>query len=489
MNEGASIFLKTLGRFSLQASVMVLLVLVTQWIFRRWLTPRWRCALWLLVIGRILLPASLPTRVSVFNVVPLATRKNSSPSHPITSAREEQSNQLSATHTETSPVQAVPKTDEKQKGVADIAVVTDAPPTTRRAEAVAATPVPLHQRQIPWPLCLFAFWLAGAVGLAVHIIMASVNVARRFRGLPEVSDPNVLAVLENCRLQIKVRTRLRLVEGADMESPVLLGVFRPRLLLPVNFTRCFTLAELHFVFLHELAHVKRRDILINWVVALLQIAHWFNPILWFGFMRWRADRELACDALALEAAGEGRKREYGRTILRLLEGFTQRVAAPGLVGILEDKRQLQTRIGMIASFAPQKRWSFPAMLLLVALATIGLTDGQTLESKGQTGVSRDPKPVNALTMAADQNDVPRLIIQGKKLQEGGRTNEAEALWRAALELDPRNDIARGYLTKLGRTNLPAAKSSAQFVLPPVSEPIPRINLEARRRINSLLDSI
>jgi hypothetical protein len=42
------------------------------------------------------------------------------------------------------------------------------------------------------------------------------------------------------------------------------------------------------------------------------------------------DRELACDALALEAAGEGRNKEYGRTILRLLEGFTDRVMAPGL---------------------------------------------------------------------------------------------------------------------------------------------------------------
>src|SRR5439155_14936998 len=102
--------------------------------------------------------------------------------------------------------------------------------------------------------------------------------------------------------------------------------------------------------LHELAHLKRRDLWLNWLIALLQILHWFNPLIWFGFARWRADRELACDALALEAAGEGQNHEYGQTILRLLENFTHRAAAPGLVGILEDKRHLHRRIGMIATF-------------------------------------------------------------------------------------------------------------------------------------------
>lgn len=53
------------------------------------------------------------------------------------------------------------------------------------------------------------------------------------------------------------------------------------------------------------AHVKRRDVLQNWFATVLQVIHWFNPLVWLGFARWRADRELACDALALETAGVG----------------------------------------------------------------------------------------------------------------------------------------------------------------------------------------
>jgi hypothetical protein len=129
------------------------------------------------------------------------------------------------------------------------------------------------------------------------------------------------------------------------------------------------------VFLHELAHLKRRDLLWNWLAALLQAVHWFNPLVWFGFARWRAVREMACDALALEAAGEGKNQEYGRTILRLLERFTYRTASPGFVGILEDKRELRQRIEAIAQFRPASRWPVLGMLLLVAIAAGCLTDG------------------------------------------------------------------------------------------------------------------
>jgi bla regulator protein BlaR1 len=83
-----------------------------------------------------------------------------------------------------------------------------------------------------------------------------------------------------------------------------------------------------------------------------------------------------------KAAGADQNREYGRTILHLLERFTHRTPSPGLVGILEDRRQLRQRIGMIASFPPGQRWGFLSVALLVLLAVIGLTDAQTPKPSG-----------------------------------------------------------------------------------------------------------
>jgi bla regulator protein BlaR1 len=59
-----------------------------------------------------------------------------------------------------------------------------------------------------------------------------------------------------------------------------------------------------------------------------------------------------------------------------LEGFTHRTPAPGLVGILEDKRQLRQRIAMIASFRPARKARLVSLALLVVLGVVCLTDAQ-----------------------------------------------------------------------------------------------------------------
>jgi len=62
---------------------------------------------------------------------------------------------------------------------------------------------------------------------------------------------------------------------------------------------------LRYVFLHELGHLKRGDILVNWLMALPLVLHWFNPLVWYAIQRIRVDGESACDALALSHALEG----------------------------------------------------------------------------------------------------------------------------------------------------------------------------------------
>ena len=104
------------------------------------------------------------------------------------------------------------------------------------------------------------------------------------------------------------------------------------------------------MFLHELSHIKRRDILTGWLMTALQILHWFNPLVWLAFHRMRVDRELACDALALSYAKEEENQPYGRTIIKLLEGFGCSTWAPSMAGTVENKNQMKERISMIAKF-------------------------------------------------------------------------------------------------------------------------------------------
>src|SRR5258705_7189729 len=83
--------------------------------------------------------------------------------------------------------------------------------------------------------------------------------------------------------------------------------------LPLGISERFSARELHHIFLHELAHIKRFDLEVNWLAAILQLVHWFNPVLWFAFARMRADREVATDALALSRAEQTENAPYGET--------------------------------------------------------------------------------------------------------------------------------------------------------------------------------
>lgn len=383
----ANWIVETLARVSAQAGVLVLLVLLVQWIFRRQLTPHWRCALWLVVMARLVLPVSTSSRTSLFNLVPSwEWRSPPAVSDPAPS-----------TFTVKPPTS--PKAPNGERPVAenlpsDVPTVSSDPeprltslePTLSFPESSPRSPEVIVESRAaappsPWTRShgLLGLWALGVLVFTSVVGIRSVRLLRSFAGLPAVTDPEVLAVQQDCARQLGVSEIIPIVESPALSSPALFGLFRPRLILPVGFLNHFSRQELRYVLLHELAHLRRHDLKWNWLVTGLLILHWFNPLLWLGLARWRTDRELACDALALEAAGEGRNREYGQTILHLLERGTPRTSAPGLVGILEDHRDLHLRIAMIASFNPSRRWGSWALGLLLLLAVVGLTDAQTLK--------------------------------------------------------------------------------------------------------------
>ena len=188
-------------------------------------------------------------------------------------------------------------------------------------------------------------------------------------------------LLEDCKQAMGLRVPVTLVETPAVGSPSLFGFVRPRLLLPVGLTRSFSQEELRYVFLHELSHIKRQDILTGWLMTALQILHWFNPLVWLAFHRMRVDRELACDALALSYAKEEENQPYGRTIIKLLEGFGCSAWAPSMAGTVENKNQMKERISMIAKFRRTNHGPALAGVLFIGLGLVTLTDAQTGEKQ------------------------------------------------------------------------------------------------------------
>lgn len=393
-------FLPWLLRTSGQAAVLVVLVLLVQWLLGERLGPRGRYALWWLVLIRLLLPVAPESRVSLFNggsytLAALGWSADGRHSPPAGASGSPIGETAIGRATPFAPADRLP-------GRAPLTTSHD----TR--SDVALSPLPASEPNIsrhPIAMARFqrwfpALWLAGVTVLALRLFWQNYRFSQRLRHQVPVADARVLQLLADCQRIMSTRRPLVLLETPAVSSPALYGLLRNRLLLPPKFIERFRPEELRHVFLHELAHLKRHDMVVSWLMALLQALHWFNPLIWVAFHRIGGDRESACDELALTAVDADETEAYGRTIIKLLEDLASSAAAPGLVGILESNQQMAKRIRMIARFKKPK-WSAPSIAILAALALVTLTDAKTSNApkteepalSTATKPDRSPEPV------------------------------------------------------------------------------------------------
>lgn len=302
-------------------------------------------------------------------------------------------------------------------------------------------------------------WAAGALCLMGCAAINHYRIHRSVIKRRPLIDGSTLNLLEDCKALMGLTTPVTLIEMESIGSPTLFGFVRPRLLLPAGLVSSFTRDELRHVFLHELAHIKRRDVLAAWIALVLQAVHWFNPLVWLAFHRLRADRELACDALALSYAKPGENESYGLTIVKLLEGFGRSVWAPSLAGILEDKKQTRERIRMIAKFHKTDRGLALAVTLFAGLALVTLTDAQSgdLTSAGSASQSLQlaqnsaAAQANSTDKSAAVEPVPPKIIATSPA--AGATDVDPSLTEITVTFD--QDMSRGMSWTGGGPDFPS----------------------------------
>jgi len=401
--------LSALVKASWQAGVLILLVLAVQWGMGRRLEPRWRYALWFLVVLRLALPWTLPSPVSLFNLVnPNRARL----------------------------VAASLKTESQSEEARNRA------PGSQPQPVNGSLAAPAHWFSASQPWLWVGLWAAGAGALGACLWTTHYRLSRRITSCRPLVDEKVLTLLEDCKEAMGLRVPVSVLETAAVSSPSLFGFVRPRLLLPTGLTRNFTLEELRFVFLHELGHIKRQDILVGWVMTALQIVHWFNPLVWVAFYRMRAERELACDALALSYAREEENQPYGRTMIKLLESYGCSAWAPSLAGTVESKSQLKERISMIAKYRKNSRGPALAGALFIGLGVVTLTDAQSGSS-----------PSGA---AAPDDGVPKIVATSPVI---GSTDVDPSLSEITVTFD--RDMAGGFSWTGGGPDYPAMREGAK----------------------------
>lgn len=179
-------------------------------------------------------------------------------------------------------------------------------------------------------------WLTGA---ALHFLWFALSYLRFCRTLREDCAPlleHEQALLDHLR----GKRRVSAFRSPLAATPMLVGLLRPRILLPET---AVSTRELECILRHELTHLRRRDLLFKWAAVAVTSFHWFNPFM--PWLRREIDRccELSCDEAVIGSMNEDWKRTYGETLLALAAVSALPRAVPATT-LCEEKAQLKERL-------------------------------------------------------------------------------------------------------------------------------------------------
>ena len=232
---------------TLSISVQATLLLLPLFFADRWLTRAFpsqaRCFLWLVFSVRLLIPMTFAFPLSAGN----ATMQGSAGT--ISSAGSQVVYQQKDVLSQAFPASPIPAFD---------------------------APMELFYEHLPLLEGLALVWVMGSICfLLAHIGFYLFHIRFLKKSAESGLGPEQSILLEQVRKDMHIRRDIPVRISSHAEGPMILGLFRPVLILP---QMKLTQQQLTFIFRHELAHYKRRDLWIKWMFLLVQSVHWFNPL-------------------------------------------------------------------------------------------------------------------------------------------------------------------------------------------------------------------
>ena len=239
----------------------------------------------------------------------------------------------------------------------------------------------------PWLAWIVAGWSMGVVLCSARPLLGWHTLRRLKRvGVLPVSD-EVLASLHLASERLGLRSSVQLLQSTLAQVPIVVGYFRPVILLPISLLTSIPAAQLEAILTHELAHIRRHDFIVNLLQTLVETLFFYHPAVWWLSRQIRVEREHCCDDLVVKLLDN--RVEYGRALVAI----EQLRGRNSVLALGANDGSLLSRVRRIVGFNSAgndalavERW--PAVLLALALiaATFLLTLNWNLSAEHKTEV-------------------------------------------------------------------------------------------------------
>ena len=233
---------------------------------------------------------------------------------------------------------------------------------------------------------LFWIWLSGVAYLC---FLRSRQYRETYRAIAQGAEGSkaIERLLTSCREELNICRSVSLVTSSTVKAPAVFGCWSPVIIVPKESVHSLSESSMRMVFLHELAHVKRQDPWLNWIMVFTTVVHWFNPAVWWAMRRLGEDRELVCDEFVLSRLKESQRREYGHALIRFSEAISGiKVGNVGIVSMVHDEKLIKRRVIMIKKFKPVTVGvSLLGLVLMAVLSLATLTTATEGKDAGADG--------------------------------------------------------------------------------------------------------
>ena len=431
---------------SVQAGVLIAAIVLVRAITLYRLPKASFLALWGIVIARLLIPFSLTSRWSVYNLFAGLLG-----------------------HEDTTVLTGGDMT--VWGGQAQV----PASPGTAGGPAGAALSIP--------PLA--TLWIGG---MAVLALVFAILLAKNYRALRTAVPLEDHATITKWREEYRLFRPLAIVRSDKVSSPASIGILRPRIIFP-QVMDLDNEQLVRYILVHEYVHIRRFDTLWKLLALCAVCVHWFNPLVWVMLVLLNRDLELSCDEMVLRHFGGTERASYAHSLIDMAERgrpfsfmhsyFSKNAAEERIIAIMKYKKTsllavvlaLVLTLGMATGFATGA----------VAKDNESLPDGQTQTSQrsneeaGPRANESTPSALLSVNRGDEHKFTPEKWSEILKEVEAGEvlffetTEEERAFWddedNAALKesLLSKNDTSMTWEYLPITENIPAREVEANMM--------------------------
>lgn len=339
-------------------SVTAIIILLFKWIFKNKLSAKWHVLIWLLLAVRLVLPSLPESSFSIFNAFDIpAVQENAQEQ-----VRENDTVLPNADYeVNDNPIKIDNTTRPSNADTADVTdiQINHIPKAESFVENEKAENTADTENMVKWVV------YSGSFLIFLYFIVIYIVCIRKNAGKPRTNDGETMTILDECKKKVGVKRRVYIVNGG--ETPMLMGLVKPTIILPCG----YTVSEKKDILIHELCHLKSGDIYLLWIAMIVLCLNWYNPIVWICFFTFRRDIEVYCDERVLKYVDS--KKDYAALLVKTALKKNSFVA--GTTSLQNGEKEVERRVKHIAYFKkPHYVWTIAIALIAVVIGVLCLTN-------------------------------------------------------------------------------------------------------------------